>query len=91
VIASWPSHLVLSGWRSLGRSILLAASRNKTLYAKLSRTYPVQLPNAPQPGLFFGVNGKPAATDVLRGRLHGRIAFANADLACASDHPNSIC
>ena len=35
----------------------------------------------PQPGFFFGVNGKPAPRDVLRNRPHGRIAFANADLA----------
>ena len=44
----------------------------------------------PQPGFFFGVNGKPAPRDVLRNRPHGRIAFANADLAGASDHRNSI-
>ena len=30
----------------------------------------------PQPGFFFGVNGKPAPRDVLRNRPHGRIAFA---------------
>jgi len=35
----------------------------------------------PQPGFFFGVNGKPAPRDILRNRLHGRIAFANTDLA----------
>jgi spermidine dehydrogenase len=44
----------------------------------------------PQPGFFFGLNGKPAPRDVLRGRPHGRIAFANTDLAGASDHRNSI-
>jgi spermidine dehydrogenase len=44
----------------------------------------------PQPGFFFGVNGKPAPREVLRGRPHGRIAFANTDLAGASDHRNSI-
>jgi spermidine dehydrogenase len=44
----------------------------------------------PQPGFFFGVNGKPAPRDVLRGAPHGRIAFANTDLAGASDHRNSI-
>lgn len=44
----------------------------------------------PQPGFFFGVNGKPAPRDVLRNRPHGRIAFANTDLAGASDHRNSI-
>src|SRR5689334_5274428 len=44
----------------------------------------------PQPGFFFGVNGKPAPRDVLRDRPHGRIAFANTDLAGAADHRNSI-
>jgi spermidine dehydrogenase len=44
----------------------------------------------PQPGFFFGVNGKPAPRDILRDRPHGRIAFANTDLAGASDHRNSI-
>jgi spermidine dehydrogenase len=44
----------------------------------------------PQPGFFFGINGKPAPRDVLRNRPHGRIAFANTDLAGASDHRNSI-
>ena len=44
----------------------------------------------PQPGFFFGSNGKPAPRDVLRNQPHGRIAFANTDLAGASDHRNSI-
>jgi spermidine dehydrogenase len=44
----------------------------------------------PQPGFFFGVDGKPAGRDVLRDRPHGRIAFANTDLAGAMDHRNSI-
>jgi spermidine dehydrogenase len=44
----------------------------------------------PQPGFFFGVGGKPAPRDVLRDRPHGRIAFANTDLAGAMDHRNSI-
>ena len=44
----------------------------------------------PQPGFFFGINGKPAPRDILRNRPHGRIAFANTDLAGASDHRNSI-
>jgi spermidine dehydrogenase len=44
----------------------------------------------PQPGFFFGLNGKPAPRDVLRNQAHGRIAFANTDLAGASDHRNSI-
>jgi spermidine dehydrogenase len=44
----------------------------------------------PQPGFFFGVNGNPAPRDILRDRTHGRIAFANTDLAGAMDHRNSI-
>lgn len=44
----------------------------------------------PQPGFFFGWNGQPAPRDILRARPHGRIAFANTDLAGASDHRNSI-
>ena len=44
----------------------------------------------PQPGFFFGLNGKPAPRDVLRNQPHGRIAFANTDLSGAMDHRNSI-
>jgi spermidine dehydrogenase len=44
----------------------------------------------PQPGFFFGVDGKPAPRDVLRNTPHGRIAFANTDLDGAMDHRNSI-
>jgi spermidine dehydrogenase len=44
----------------------------------------------PQSGFCFGLNGKPAPRDVLRNQPHGRIAFANTDLAGASDHRNSI-
>ena len=44
----------------------------------------------PQPGFFFGTGGQPAARDVLRSSPHGRIAFANTDLAGAMDHRNSI-
>ena len=44
----------------------------------------------PQPGFFFGTGGRPAPRDVLRDRPHGRIAFANTDLAGAADHRNSI-
>src|SRR5215510_9665411 len=44
----------------------------------------------PQPGFFFGIGGKPASRDVLRNGTHGRIAFANTDLAGAMDHRNSI-
>ena len=39
---------------------------------------------------FFGFKGKPAPRDVFLGRPHGRIAFANTNLASASDHRNSI-
>lgn len=44
----------------------------------------------PQPGFFFGTLGRPAPRDVLRNTSHGRIAFANTDLAGAADHRNSI-
>ncbi len=44
----------------------------------------------PQPGFFFGKNGKPAPSDVLRGAPFGRIAFANTDLAGIMDHRSSI-
>jgi spermidine dehydrogenase len=44
----------------------------------------------PQPGFFFGSNGKPAPRDVLRSAPFGRIAFANTDLAGAMDHRYSI-
>ena len=44
----------------------------------------------PQPGFFFGIDGKPAPRDILRDRSFGRIAFANTDLAGAADHRNSI-
>ena len=43
-----------------------------------------------KPGFFFGTSGKSAPRDVLRNQPHGRIAFANTDLAGASDHRNSI-
>jgi spermidine dehydrogenase len=44
----------------------------------------------PQPGFFFGKDGKPAPRDVLRASPFGRIAFANTDLAGAMDHRYSI-
>jgi spermidine dehydrogenase len=44
----------------------------------------------PQPGFFFGSNGKPAPREVLRNAPFGRIAFANTDLAGAMDHRYSI-
>ncbi len=44
----------------------------------------------PQPGFFFGKDGKPAPSDVLRGTPFGRVAFANTDLAGIMDHRTSI-
>jgi spermidine dehydrogenase len=44
----------------------------------------------PQPGFFFGKDGKPAARDILRAGPFGRIAFANTDLAGIMDHRCSI-
>lgn len=45
---------------------------------------------SPQPGFFFGQNGKPAPRETLRAAPFGRIAFANTDLAGAMDHRFSI-
>jgi spermidine dehydrogenase len=45
---------------------------------------------SPQPGFFFGRDGRPAPRDVLRRAPFGRIAFANTDLAGAMDHRFSI-
>jgi spermidine dehydrogenase len=45
---------------------------------------------SPQPGFFFGKDGKPAPREVLRSAPFGRIAFANTDLAGAMDHRCSI-
>jgi len=44
----------------------------------------------PQPGFFFGKDGRPAPREVLRNAPFGRIAFANTDLAGAMDHRFSI-
>jgi spermidine dehydrogenase len=44
----------------------------------------------PQPGFFFGKDGKPAPRDVLRNAPFGRIAFANTDLSGVMDHPNAV-
>jgi spermidine dehydrogenase len=44
----------------------------------------------PQPGFFFGVQGRPAPREILRSAPFGRIAFANTDLAGAMDHRYSI-
>ena len=45
---------------------------------------------SPQPGFFFGRDGRPAPREVLRSAPFGRIAFANTDLAGAMDHRYSI-
>jgi spermidine dehydrogenase len=45
---------------------------------------------SPQPGFFFGSEGQPAPREILRRAPHGRIAFANTDLAGAMDHRYSI-
>jgi spermidine dehydrogenase len=44
----------------------------------------------PQPGFFFGKDGKPAPSEILRGAPFGRITFANTDLAGIMDHRTSI-
>jgi spermidine dehydrogenase len=45
---------------------------------------------SPQPGWYYGANGKPAPREVLRARPLGRIAFANTDLSGNMDHRSSI-
>ncbi len=45
---------------------------------------------SPQPGFFFGADGKAAPGDVLRANPFGRIAFANSDLSGIMDHRMSI-
>ncbi len=45
---------------------------------------------SPQPGFFFGKEGKPAPRETLRRAPFDRIAFANTDLAGAMDHRFSI-
>jgi len=45
---------------------------------------------SPQPGFFFGKNGRPGPGDVIREKAFGRIAFANSDLAGIMDHRMSI-
>ena len=44
----------------------------------------------PQPGFFFGRDGRPAPREILRRAPFGRIAFANTDLAGLADHRHSI-
>lgn len=45
---------------------------------------------SPQPGFFFGTNGKPGPGDQLRQSPYGHIAFANSDLSGIMDHRMSI-
>jgi spermidine dehydrogenase len=45
---------------------------------------------SPAPGFFFGKDGKPAPSEVLRAAPFGRIAFANTDLTGVMDHRYSI-
>jgi spermidine dehydrogenase len=45
---------------------------------------------APQPGFFFGSNGKPAPAELMRRQPFARIAFANSDLSGIMDHRASI-
>lgn len=42
----------------------------------------------PQPGFFFGAEGRPAPRQVLRQAPFGRMAFANTDLVGAMDQRN---
>ncbi|HKS97607.1 MAG TPA: NAD(P)/FAD-dependent oxidoreductase, partial [Terriglobia bacterium] len=44
----------------------------------------------PQPGFFFGLDGKPAPREVLRDAPFGRIAFANTDLSGTPDHKTAV-
>ena len=44
----------------------------------------------PEPGFFFGLNGKPAPRDALRNGPFGRVAFSHADLTGAMDHRNAF-
>ncbi len=46
--------------------------------------------SSPQPGFFFGKEGKPAPRDVLRNAPFGRIAFANTDLSGNPSHTTAI-
>jgi len=45
---------------------------------------------SPQPGFFFGTDGKPPARAILRAAPFGRIAFANTDLSGTPDHRTAI-
>jgi spermidine dehydrogenase len=45
---------------------------------------------SPQPGFFFGRDGRPAPGEVLRRQPVGRVAFANSDVSGIMDHRASI-
>jgi spermidine dehydrogenase len=45
---------------------------------------------SPQPGFFFGTDGKAGPGEVLRTHPYGRVAFANSDLSGIMDHRMSI-
>ncbi|WP_446743603.1 NAD(P)-binding protein [Silvibacterium acidisoli] len=45
---------------------------------------------APQPGFFFGKDGKPGPAELMRQKPFGRVAFANSDLSGIMDHRASI-
>ena len=45
---------------------------------------------SPQPGFFFGKDGKPAPREILRRAPFGRIAFANTDLSGDPGHVTAI-
>jgi spermidine dehydrogenase len=45
---------------------------------------------APQPGFFFGKDGKRPPAELMRRHPFGRIAFANSDLSGIMDHRASI-
>ncbi len=45
---------------------------------------------SPQPGFFFGKDGKTAPREILRGAPFGRISFANTDLSGAMDHKTAV-
>jgi spermidine dehydrogenase len=45
---------------------------------------------SPQPGFFFGKDGKPGPGEALRSHPFGRITFGNSDLAGIMDHRSSI-
>ena len=45
---------------------------------------------SPQPGFFFGKDGKPPFRDILRNSSFGRIAFANTELSGDPSHVTAI-